>query len=166
MSYILPTSGLPPMESTTTVTGLPGGTATPSLAPPSAATTHKIQQGDMLSTIARKYNVSVKALQNANPGIDPTHLRINSIIKIPASTPVAAAPRATTPASGRTVVTASTTIKPGTTYKVKKGDTLTTIAKAAYGSGHEGVRKIFQANRGELTDPNVVPVGTEIVIPR
>jgi nucleoid-associated protein YgaU len=49
---------------------------------------------------------------------------------------------------------------------VKKGDTLASIARAAYGSsGNSGWQKIFHANRAEINDPDIVPVGTELKIP-
>ena len=178
----LPTTGTPtPAHSTMVITSLPGLTGTPSLALPASPTTYKIQQGDMLYPISKKYNVTVDAIKAANPGIDSSHLKINAVIKIPAPVAVATphtatpgaitpatptTPHVATPATPRTAVAASTSIKPGTTYTVKKGDTLMTIAKAAYGSKTDGWKKIFRANLGELTDPDDVPVGTKIVIPQ
>jgi len=148
----------------TGLTGLGGG-----------ATTYKIQKGDMLGLIAKKFGVPVTALEAANPGIDSKRLKIDTVIKIPAGTAAASAkPAVTTPgtAASRTTAAASrtaagtlvaATIKPGSTYKVKKGDTLSTIAKAAYGTKGSW-KKLYQANKA-LTDPDVVPVGTQIVIP-
>ncbi len=157
---------------------MPAVTPRPSLEIPSlslgatltGATTYKIQKGDMLGAISKKFNVPVKTIEAANPGIDSTRLKIDSIIKIPAaSTAVATTRPATTPPATRPAVTPGTTvavtIKPGTTYKVKKGDTLAAIAKAAYGTT-VGWQKIFQANRSSLNDPNIVPVGASIVIPQ
>jgi LysM repeat protein len=173
-SSALPTS-LPaaPAHATMEVI-LPRPSGTPSLALPASPTTYKIQQGDMLGTIGRRFNVTVKALQAANPGIEPTRLKVNTVIKIPGSTTAAAShttlashTAATPAAAPRAAATPrSSTIKPGSTYKVKKGDTLITIARAAYGNTNGGWQKIFRANRTELTDPDLVPVGTEILIPR
>ena len=170
-----PTRSATPSRSTMEVSALPGTTGTPSLTVPTGATTYKIKQGDTPNSIARKFNVTTSALEAANPGLEPTRLKIDAVIKIPASTAVAAHPSAATPATPRTTAAApsaprpavaAATIKPGSTYKVKKGDTLITIAKAAYGTTSGGWQKIFRANRTELTDPDIVPVGTQIVIPQ
>jgi LysM repeat protein len=167
----------PALGPTLELTPMPGSSGGMSLSGVgSGATTYKIQKGDMLGTIAKKFGVTAKALEAANPGIDSTRLKIDAVIKIPAGTATASTkPAVTTPgtATARTTVAAgkpvttgtagATTIKPGTTYMVKKGDTLSTIAKAAYGTKGSW-KKLYQANK-TLTDPDVVPVGTQIVIP-
>ena len=59
------------------------------------------------------------------------------------------------------------TTTPGTatrSYTVKKGDTLWEIAEAMYGSGLQWP-KIYNANKGKLSDPNSIRVGQELVIP-
>jgi LysM repeat protein len=162
--------------------------------------THTIQKGDMLGTIAKKYGVSVKAIETANPGLDPTRLKINSTIKIPASTLTPGTPSfagstpsntstlssaptpwspstPTTPATAglssgnrtpvRTAGAAGTSriaARPGSSYTIKRGDSLTTIAVAVYGD-KAAWRRIYRANRGELTDANTIPVGTTIRLP-
>jgi 2',3'-cyclic-nucleotide 2'-phosphodiesterase (5'-nucleotidase family) len=50
------------------------------------------------------------------------------------------------------------------TYTVKKGDTLSRIAKKELGSYHR-YREIFDSNRGAIKDPNVLTVGSQLVIP-
>ncbi len=50
------------------------------------------------------------------------------------------------------------------TYTVAAGDSLSKIAKQFYGNANQ-YNKIFEANRSVLTDPNVVKVGQELVIP-
>jgi LysM repeat protein len=52
----------------------------------------------------------------------------------------------------------------GQTYTVKSGDTLSKISKQYYGSANEYMR-IFYANRDQLSDPNKIKVGQELVIP-
>ena len=44
---------------------------------------YSVQQGDTLFLIAQRYRVSLQALINANPGIDPNNLRIGQIICVP-----------------------------------------------------------------------------------
>jgi nucleoid-associated protein YgaU len=54
---------------------------------------------------------------------------------------------------------------PTRTYVVKSGDTLSKIAKEFYGDAGEYM-KIFKANDKQLTDPDKIKVGQELVIPR
>lgn len=50
------------------------------------------------------------------------------------------------------------------TYTVKKGDTLSKIAKQYYGDGSQYM-KIFNANKDKLSDPNLIYVGQVLKIP-
>jgi nucleoid-associated protein YgaU len=50
------------------------------------------------------------------------------------------------------------------TYTVKPGDTLSKIAKQFYGNANDYMR-IFNANKDQLKDPNLVQVGQELKIP-
>jgi len=50
-------------------------------------------------------------------------------------------------------------------YAVQNGDTLMRIAFEKYGDLFAW-RKIYEANQSTITDPNVLPVGTSIVIPK
>jgi len=50
------------------------------------------------------------------------------------------------------------------TYTVAPGDTLSKISKQFYGSAGQYMR-IFEANRGILTDPDKIRVGQQLVIP-
>jgi len=81
-----------------------------------------IQKGDTFATVAKKQGVSVKAIQQANPGVDPRKLKINQKIVIPAATAPAAAPT-----SGSTTAPAPTGSE--ASYVVQSGDSLTKIAK-------------------------------------
>ena len=63
----------------------------------------------------------------------------------------------------------STASSPGTTatsrtYTVKKGDSLSKIAKSLYGDASEW-RKIFEANRDQIRDPDLIEPGQELKIP-
>ncbi|SMQ78448.1 Peptidoglycan-binding (PGRP) domain of peptidoglycan hydrolases-containing protein [Bacillus sp. OV166] len=44
---------------------------------------YKVEQGDSLWNISRKYNVSVDAIKKANPDIEEKNLQIGQVIKIP-----------------------------------------------------------------------------------
>ena len=52
------------------------------------------------------------------------------------------------------------------TYRVRRGDNLTDIARRMLRDGsHAAVQRIINANRTRLPDPDVLPVGLELVIP-
>ena len=51
-------------------------------------------------------------------------------------------------------------------YVVRSGDTLSSIARRFMGNDRpETVRRLYEANRGWIADPNRVPAGMELVIP-
>jgi nucleoid-associated protein YgaU len=141
--------------------------------------TYAIQNGDTLSSIAKKNNTTVKALEAANPRIDPNHLKIKQVINLPA-------PGSSTPASTGTIASTGATTRPsrssahsgstsgaatrpaaaapGTSYTVKKGDTLRKIAKTVYGDEAQW-KQIARANRSELDDPNDLEPGMTLKLP-
>jgi len=90
-----------------------------------AATTgakeYSVVRNDTLGGIAKKNHVTLKALEEANPGVDAKKLQIDQKLQIPAAS-VASVPPSSTPAA--TDAPAS-----GSTYKVKSGDMLEKIAK-------------------------------------
>lgn len=49
-------------------------------------------------------------------------------------------------------------------YTVQAGDSLSKIAKRLYGNA-DAYMKIFEANKDQLSDPNKIQVGQELVIP-
>jgi nucleoid-associated protein YgaU len=50
------------------------------------------------------------------------------------------------------------------TYTVQSGDTLQKIAQAVYGDASRW-KEIFEANRDQISNPNVIRVGQELTIP-
>ena len=92
---------------------------------PTGAAEYVIVKGDILEKIAKKFHVSVKALTNANPGIEATKLKIGQKIHIP----VAAIPAAAPEAGAAPTSAASPSAGGEQTYSVKSGDTLSSIAK-------------------------------------
>lgn len=111
---------------------------------------YAIQKGDSYYTIGKKFNVSTKALQDANPGVDPSKLQIGKKIKIPAPT----APSSTAAPSGAAPVSSSG--EP--IYVVKSGDTLSKIAT----DHHTTVNAIRKANN--LTTDRI-KVGDKLKMP-
>jgi LysM repeat protein len=155
----------------------------------SSPSTYKIEKGDMLSTIAKKFNVTVKAIEAANPGIDSTRLKIGKEIKIPAAGSAISGSSVTPPSSlglssptdsttstpttkpskktrsaAPTVADSASAAKPGSSYTVKKGDTLGKIAQEVYGDKNAW-KRIFRANRTEIPDPDTVPIGAVLRLP-
>ena len=45
--------------------------------------THTVKSGDKLTTIARRYNIELSKLMQANPGVDATRLQIGQTLNIP-----------------------------------------------------------------------------------
>jgi LysM repeat protein len=96
----------------------------PPPAPAPTVTEYTVVAGDTPAGIAKKLNVKLAALLEANPGLKPTALQINQKLHVPA-----AAPAASTAAVSPSVASA-TDAAGAETYKVKSGDVLLTIAKS------------------------------------
>jgi LysM repeat protein len=126
----------------------------PPPAPPVPQTEdYTVIKGDTFASIAKKSSVSVKAIEEANPGVDPKRLKIGQKLHLPAA---ASAPStAVSPASGMTDTSASGGEQ---TYKVKSGDTLTGIAKRF----HVKIKAIESANNLTTTS---IKVGKVLKIP-
>jgi LysM repeat protein len=92
-------------------------------APPveTAGTQYEVVEHDTLGKIAKKFGVTVKALEDANPGVIPTKLKIKQKLNIPAATGGAGA--------AATSGSASATGSGEEIYTVKSGDNLLKIAK-------------------------------------
>jgi nucleoid-associated protein YgaU len=84
--------------------------------------------------------------------VDPSYQDLIADIQAPAAAAAAAA--ASTGGATQT----------RRTYTVKPGDSLSKISQEFYGSANQYMR-IFEANKGTLTDPNKISAGIELVIP-
>jgi len=127
-----PTQGLPvanalptgtPQPPITTHTPTPTPT-TPITPPEPPATTgfteHTVLKNETFSSIGQKYKVGYKAIAEANPGVDPTKLRLGQKIKIPP-------PRTTMTVNARTPSAGDGGGEK--IHVVKSGDNLFTLAK-------------------------------------
>ena len=101
---------------------------------------YTIQPGDTYFLLAQRYNTTVAAIAQANPGADPNNLRVGQVICIP-QTP------------------APPTCPNGTLYTIRAGDTYYTLAQR-FGTT---VGAIEQANPG--VNPNNLQIGQVICIP-
>jgi LysM repeat protein len=117
---------------------------------PAGATEYTVVKNDNFSTIGKKFGVSAKAIQDANPNVNPLKLQPNQKIVIPAPAPAAGG----VANGGGTLVAASGE----QLYEVKSGDTLSSIAKQ-----HGTTYKAIQA-ANNLSDTRI-KVGQKLKIP-
>ncbi len=102
---------------------------------------HNIRRGESLSTIARKYGVSVYAIREANNLSSKSRIIAgkNLIIPVPGGTTYAEAePKASRKYAAE-----------GDTYVVRAGDTVSDIA-AAFGTTAEEIRRLNRLNRNSF----------------
>jgi LysM repeat protein len=136
-------------------TSVPPAATTP--VPPAATTAvptgspsdYTLVKGDTYSSIGKKFSVSIKALEAANPTMPPTKLMPGKKIQIPAPTTVAAASMSPVPGMAA---------EASDVYVVKSGDSLTTIAH-----GHStSVKALMAANNLTTTR---IRVGDKLHLP-
>jgi len=157
--------GLPPTQAPLTPTASPttgpsptatpveAATETPTEAPtatPASLVVHVVLPGETLSSIARQYGVTYQAILEANGMTDPSLLKVGQELIIP--TPVEAATE--TPTEAPTATPASLVV-----HVVLPGETLSSIGRQ-YGVTYQA---IMEANG--MTDPNLLQVGQELIIP-
>ena len=142
-------TNVPPVVDTNVPPVVPPPVVPPPVAPPQAVETggseYVVVAGDTLGKIAKAHGVSLKALEDANPGVDPKKLKIKQKLVIPASTTSAGVSPGAVGAGGEL-------------YTVKSGDTLTKIAKT-HGTS---VKAIESANNLTTTK---IKVGQKLKIP-
>jgi LysM repeat protein len=122
-----------------------------------------VEAGDTLLAIARRFQVELVDLMNANAITDARKLRVGQRLQIPGASPREEAP---TPAPGGDVTAPPVSTQPttppsdaGAVYIVRGGDTLSAIAKRF----NVTVAAIVTAN--SLENPNVIRPGQRLVIP-
>jgi len=103
---------------------------------------YTIRSGDTLYAIARRYNISLNDLLQANPGIDPARLRIGQVICIPFAAPPVTCPEGSI------------------TYTIVAGDTFSSIARRY----NVTVADLIRAN--PEVNPDALLIGQRICIPR
>ena len=96
-----------------------------------AATEYVVVKGDSFYTIGKKNGVSVRAMQEANPGVDSSHLKIGQKLNVPSA------------AAHDTVVAAGAMEAAGTSpiHIVKSGETLLKIARQ-YGTSVKAIKSL------------------------
>ncbi len=140
--------------------------------------TYKVKKGDTFRIIAKSLKTTVAALESANPGVSSNKLKIGQELNIPADAGASAkvtSTETTAKETGTSATTSKKTVKstakattPGShpaTYTVKKGDTLSKIAKKFYGT-EKAWPRIVRANRDVLNrDGSNLDVGMELRLP-
>ena len=125
------------------------------VAPPAGTgTEYVIASGDTLGSIAHRNGLSLKALLEANPGINPKKLKVGQKVQLPAG----AAPVASAASPGAASADMAAATGDTTTYTVKTGDTLSKIAKA----NHTSFKKIMALNDLKTTS---IKVGQKLKLP-
>jgi LysM repeat protein len=120
---------------------------------PAPGATYEVVSGDTLAKIAKKSGVTLKALEAANPGVDPKKLKPKQKLNLPAATAAGAATSAPTAAASTGDMSGG-----GKSYTVKSGDTLSKIAK----HNHVTLHALRSAN--SLTTDHI-KVGQKLTIP-
>lgn len=140
--------------------------ATNEVAPPvpgpiggGSSTEYVVTKGDSFSTIAKKTGVTVKAIQDANPTVVPTKLKVGQKLQIPAPSSSAA------PVSGSSA-THTTSTSGAATYTVKSGDSLTKIA-SKYGVSIKALRSAnnMKTDRIKVGDKLKIPASASTAAP-
>ncbi len=107
---------------------------------------YRIRSGDTMSGIAAKFDVSLVALETANPQIvNPNMIYLNELLNVPAPAPT----HPPTPVPTHVV-----------TYVVQAGDTMSAIATA-----HNLSLAALEAANPQVTDPNLISPGAVLNIP-
>lgn len=121
-----PAAPVPGVASTSPIV-TPGASAKTEPSPESKSETkeYTVVRGDTVGNIAKAHHSSVNAIVKANPGLEPSHIRVGQKILIPA---VAAKSAAASTVVGL-VEPASSDSGAGATYVVKANDNLSKIAK-------------------------------------
>ncbi len=126
-----------------------------------------VQSGDSLSAIARRFSTSVAALTSLNQLTDSHRIRVGQRLLLPQDSAAATgqtsaqiAATATAQASGNTSVASAGSSRPGaSSYDVRRGDTLSSIARR-FGVSE---RALLQTNN--IDHPDLIYPGQTLRLP-
>jgi LysM repeat protein len=113
-----------------------------------------VVKGDSFHKIARANSISMKALADANPGVDSARLKVGQVLQIPVGAEPATASSASAPTHASAKVSLSSS-----RYVVKAGDTLDRIARA-----HRTTVQAIKAANGLTSDR--IAVGHSLKMPQ
>ena len=84
---------------------------------------HKVESGETLYSLARRYRASVSQIKSANPGLGDA-LKMGAVVKVPYAGNTSA-----TASSGQAATRENTMTAPGKTHRVSSGEGLFSIAR-------------------------------------
>ncbi|MGO8929565.1 MAG: LysM peptidoglycan-binding domain-containing protein [Limisphaerales bacterium] len=158
----VPPSFEPVPTSPETVTNTVAETATnrASTPAPVAAKQYAVLKGDSFYKVARANGVSLKALTEANPGIDSTKLKVGQVLQLPVGAEPGTTISASAPAAadGTGSQPTASSSKAQSRYVVKSGDSLGQIART-----HRTTVQAIKAANG-LTSDRIV-AGQNLKLP-
>lgn len=154
VTLVLPTATL--MGSAPTAT--PSGLITPTALVTTGECTYVVQAGDNLFRIATNNNVSLDEMRAANPELvgEAPILQPGQVLQIPGCVPAGGVAATPIPSQPTATVGGGTG---GTTYTVRSGDTLFTIAQQF------GVTTQAIISANNLTNPDRLSIGQQLIIP-
>lgn len=143
-----------------------GGTDSPA-APAGNYRKYKVQKGDTLEAIASAQlgkKSKVSEILKLNEGINPSRLKVGQEIVLPLKEDSAVA-TVDAPAKSKEAKSATpASSELPKSYKTVRSDTLSDLAKKFYGSSGKW-KKIYDANKNKISDPDTLPEGIELTIP-
>ncbi len=137
-----------------------GGAGTP--------TTHKIESGDTLGSIAKKYlgkESRWPEIAKLNPSLDPHRLKIGDVVKLPEAAAGGSSSTSTYTSSPSDPPSEIVVPIGSKTHTVREGDTFWIIAEEHYGSGALW-QTIYRANKPIVgNNPDKLTTGMKLIIP-
>ncbi len=138
--------------------GIPAGERIDTQVAGSPSGTHRVRSGETLSTIARRYGVSTRALAQAN-GLRSVHrIRVGQRLRVPGYEAPAPPPPAAEAAAVAGVIPEPAPAE-DRAYRVRRGDTLASISRRF------GVSAGDLATVNRIRDPNQIRPGQIIELP-
>ncbi len=136
---------------------------------------HVVQPNETIAKIAKVYfpaavTKGTDAILRANPSVDPTRMRVGTKLTIPVlagATPANGGSTSTGEVSAVRPPTPTASISPGGTYTTKKGESLASISRKAYGR-EDRWQDIWLANYDALDAESLEKLagGIRLKIPR
>ncbi|TAJ19426.1 MAG: LysM peptidoglycan-binding domain-containing protein [Planctomycetota bacterium] len=131
-------------------------------APAASGSTYKVKRGDTLSSIAKSAlgaGSRYPEILALNPGLDPNRMRVGAELVLPGGSSVKATPASApkTPSAAKSAAPAA-----GTTYTVRRNESLWSIAQAQLGDGD---RYTEIAALNPQIDPKRLVVGMQLRLP-